>query len=296
MEAAGFKKASDMSNRKSKAPGANSAPGASGLCLSEHKLRLPKNQLVVATSVRSTAAVKTSTAMESATAMKAIAAVKTSTAMESATTMKAIPAAEAVAIFEATTEAASGEAARIAPEAIPRASIKAASVVAAAIKAATVVAMEPGAGTDKHAAYKVVWPVIAIRRAGIRIVAVVTVVAHWSRSKACAVHGTYSNAHGKLCPRVSCGKEQNPQQCSVFEISHVLASYPAWKSYSKPKWAGTLPGNLAWGSDLHTVKPGSGGRVARGFGCRISRDARGHYIGLRATCRRGCGRRGLRLR
>jgi hypothetical protein len=266
-EEAACRKTQGNREQESKAPGANPAPEALGSCLSEsfaaqdkRKLRLPENQLVVSTAVGSTAAVKTSTAMKAA----AIAAVKTSAASvkaaasiaaETATICEA--ATETVLTGEPATEAASVEAASTAPEpisgpAIKAASVEAAAIIAASIEAATVVAVKPGAGADKHAAYKVVRPVIAIGRAGIRVVAIITVGAHRRRSKACGVHRTYSNAHGNLCPRVSCGKEQNAQQCSIFEVSHILASYPARKPCSTPKRAGTLPGNLAWGSGLHS--------------------------------------------
>src|SRR6266850_2459138 len=63
-------------------------------------------------------------------------------------------------------------------------SVEAVTVVAAAIKSATVEAMpieavEPGTGADEDAACEVVRSVEAVRSAGVRIVAVVTVSADW---------------------------------------------------------------------------------------------------------------------
>ena len=147
-------------------------------------------------------------------------AVESSPAMESSA---AVETASAVAVKAATrvaaTEAASDEAARgnasvtvSWPIAIAR------TVVAesrAAIKAAPVVAAIPGACANEHAAYKVARAVIAIRRTGIRIVAVVTVGAD-RRCSNTRVDGTYSNAYRNLCLRVSCGKKHNRQKCNIL--------------------------------------------------------------------------------
>jgi hypothetical protein len=57
-----------------------------------------------------------------------------------------------------------------------------ASVVAAAIIAAVAVASAPsipGARADEEAAGEPGWPVVAIGRAGVRVVAVVAIGAHW---------------------------------------------------------------------------------------------------------------------
>jgi hypothetical protein len=94
---------------------------------------------------------------------------------------------------------------------VPVAVITAATVEATAIVAAVV----PGAGADEDAADEVVRSVEAVRSAGVRIVAVVTISAGGRRPDR-AVHGTYSNAHGKLCMSVSRSEEQNPHECNIF--------------------------------------------------------------------------------
>src|SRR5580704_4537161 len=93
--------------------------------------------------------------------------------------------------------------------------VAATSVVAVAVvtastveAAAVVAAVVPGAGADEDATDEVVRPVVAVRSAGVRIVAVVTISAGGCRPDG-AIHGTYSDAHGKLCVGVSRGKKQN---------------------------------------------------------------------------------------
>jgi hypothetical protein len=85
-------------------------------------------------------------------------------------------------------------------------------VVATAIEAGSVEAVIPGPGADEHAPYKPVWPVVAIGCASIRIIAIVAVRAGRSRT----VNRTDAHAHRDLGVRGSCGKKQNPQQCSIF--------------------------------------------------------------------------------
>jgi hypothetical protein len=82
-------------------------------------------------------------------------------------------------------------------------------VTATTVEAAAIVtAVVPGAGADENAAGEVVRPVVAVWSTGVRIVAVITISAGrcWPDG---AVHGTYSDAHGKLCVGVSRGKKQN---------------------------------------------------------------------------------------
>lgn len=127
------------------------------------------------------------------------------------------------------------------------------AVPGAAIIAASVVTAIPGSGTNKHASNKVAGPVITVGCAGIRIVAVVTIRTDRRRPNT-GVHRAYSNAHSDLGACISCGKEQNPQQCNKFEITHDLPRFRTAK----------LPGNLTWGGSLHLIKPGIGRRVAMG--------------------------------
>jgi hypothetical protein len=82
-------------------------------------------------------------------------------------------------------------------------------VTAATVEAASIVAaVEPGAGADEDATGEVIRPVVAVRSAGVRIVAVVTVSAGWRRADG-TVHGTYSNAHPNLRVGTARGKNQN---------------------------------------------------------------------------------------
>src|SRR6267378_4267974 len=161
------------------------------------------------------AAAVASTAVEPATTTTTVEAVA---AMESAV----ITAARETAVVAATDEAV-GFTAPVAVTAVSIvaiASVEAVTVVAAAIISATVEAMpieamEPGAGADEDAAGEVIRSVKAVRSAGVRIVAVVTVRADWRRADG-AVHGTYSNGHANLCVVASRSKKQNSQQSSIF--------------------------------------------------------------------------------
>jgi hypothetical protein len=98
MGKAARRKARTNREQKSKAPSANPAPEALGSCLSKQKLRLPKNELVVAAASESTTAASESTtaASESTTAAaeSTTAAAKTATAA----TETATATAEAAAI------------------------------------------------------------------------------------------------------------------------------------------------------------------------------------------------------
>jgi hypothetical protein len=143
------------------------------------------------------------------------------------TTMEAVAAMESAVITAAmesaavtATDEAVGFTAPVAVTAVSRVaitSVEAATIVTAAIKSATVEAMpvEPGAGADEDAACEVVRSVEAVRSAGVRIVAVVTVGADWRRADG-TVHGTYSNAHPNLRVGTARGKKQNSQQSSIF--------------------------------------------------------------------------------
>ncbi len=89
--------------------------------------------------------------------------------------------------------------------------ITATPVVAASVKTAPIVAVIPGAGTDEEAINEVARAIVAIRGAGIRIIAVVTVGTDRSWPN-CSIHGTNSHSDRNLGLRAGCGKEQNAQQ------------------------------------------------------------------------------------
>jgi len=134
--------------------------------------------------------------------------VETASAMEPATTaVKAFATAEATAIAATVPTAAITITAVTIVAAV--AVISAAIVAAATVEAAAVIAaVIPGASADEDAAEEVVRAIVAVRSAGIRIVAVVTIGADWRWANG-AVHGAYSNAHPDLGVGTARGKEQN---------------------------------------------------------------------------------------
>jgi hypothetical protein len=105
----------------------------------------------------------------------------------------------AVVKAPASTKAASVKAASAETTSLEAASAETASVEVASEKAAT----EPRAGADKDATHKVVWTVVAVRRARIWGIPVVTVGANRSGSY---ITGTNSYANGNLSVRVTCCK------------------------------------------------------------------------------------------
>jgi hypothetical protein len=111
----------------------------------------------------------------------------------------------------------------------------AAVISATTVVAASVVALIPGANPNKHAINKVARPVIAIRRAGIRVILVITVWADRFRSPIGVVGivgvigvvgvivvgrviviGVCLAAIRNLRPRVCHAEKQDPTQCKVF--------------------------------------------------------------------------------
>jgi hypothetical protein len=147
------------------------------------------------------------------------AAVITAIAMVAATRVAAVVSVIPAAI--ATADEAMGVSASVAVSPASIVSIMAivaamSVVTATTVEAAAIVtAVVPRSGADEDAAGEVVRSVEAVWSAGVRIVAEVTISAGWRWSDG-AVHGTYSNAHGKLCVSVSRGKKQNTEQSNVF--------------------------------------------------------------------------------
>jgi len=161
----------------------------------------------------STAAVASTTVESAATA-----AVESITAVIAAARVAAVVSATDKAVGFATPVAVASVSIATAASVVSTvAIISAVAVVTAATveSAAIVAAVEPRAGADEDAADEVIRAVEAVGCAGVRIVAVVTISAGgcWPDR---AVHGTYSNAHGKLCLSVSRSKKQNSQQCNIF--------------------------------------------------------------------------------
>ena len=125
------------------------------------------------------------------------------TAVKSATAMEAVSATESASAGIAVITAAVPGVAVVAPSVIAttpvsvtRTAIITASVSVARtpVVAAPVVSVIPGTNPDKRAADKVIRPVVAIRRAVIRVVRVITVGALWRRSH-CGVSVSRANSH-----------------------------------------------------------------------------------------------------
>ena len=162
-------------------------------------------QLAMAAAVAATTVEPATAAVETIAAVKAaITAAETFPTAESAIT--------ATETFVAVVAAASVEAMAV---------IAATTVEAAAI----VAAVEPWAGADEDAADEVVRAIVAVGRAGVRIVAVVTVGA----DRRGAVNWAYADADANL--RVGAarrGEKQNSQQCTIFQVTHNVPLVPAW--------------------------------------------------------------------
>jgi len=102
------------------------------------------------------------------------------------------------------------------PVAVSRTAIIAVTIIAGSVEAATVVTVIPGASADEYSAHEVTGPVITIRGARIRIIAIIT-IRTYRRGTNARDHRTYANAHGNLCLSASCNsKKQNPEQSHIF--------------------------------------------------------------------------------
>jgi len=159
------------------------------------------------------AAVKPATAVTFATAMEAAATMGLSAAVEAVTTVELTAA---VKVTTATVAVAAVEVSA-AIAAIESASVSAATVIpstatvaisAAAVKAVSV-AVEPGSGADEDAAYEIIRPVEAVRRAGVGSIVVVAVSADW---RVVIGRAANSDAEGDaLGLRVRSGEETNSE-------------------------------------------------------------------------------------
>jgi hypothetical protein len=77
-----------------------------------------------------------------------------------------------------------------------------------------VVAVIPRTGTDKYAAYKIARSVEAVWRAGIWVVAVISIGTNGSSANG-SIYGAHTNADRDLSERIACGKKQSTQQCNI---------------------------------------------------------------------------------
>ena len=136
-----------------------------------------------------------------------------------ATTVKSATAAvETIAAMEAAVTAAETFMAVVSTVAVVAAMsiVTVAIISATTVEAATIVAaVEPRAGADEDAADEVVRSVVAVRCAGVRIVAVVTVGAGRRRADG-AVNWAYPDADANLRVGAARGKKQNSQQSNIL--------------------------------------------------------------------------------
>jgi len=162
--------------------------------------------------------------------MKAATAVGTATTVGAATTVecaRTVTAGAATAVDCARTVAAEAATAIAAPrtapigvpwaisvtrsEAVSPTVVTGAAIIAASASViAAPVAAKPWPSTNKHSTYKVVRPVVAVRRAGIRVIAVVSISAN-GRSAIRTIHRANSNTHPDLRLRVARTHQQNAQ-------------------------------------------------------------------------------------
>lgn len=109
----------------------------------------------------------TASAVETSATVEAASTMKASAAMEPASTVKAIAAVEPASIMKAFPAEATSK-------------VPAIIEVAATVKPRVAVeAVEPRARADKNAAGEVARAVITVRRARVRIISIVAVLAHW---------------------------------------------------------------------------------------------------------------------
>jgi hypothetical protein len=142
-------------------------------------------------------------------------------AVEGASTTAVEAAASAIVAAPAevasATEVSSATAVIPASAIVTSSAIVAPSVITASItvsvESASIVAMEPGTGTDEDAASEPIRPVVAVRRTGIRGIAVIAVRANWSHTVALVNRpaNTYANGNA-LCARERCAEHANKQQ------------------------------------------------------------------------------------
>jgi hypothetical protein len=167
-----------------------------------------------ATSMKAATTVGASAPTESAStvAVKAAAAVGATTAAETTADVAADPAPGVAAAWSASIRVpwaipVARPATVAAPVAVPGPPIIAATVIAATVEAATV---EPRPSADKHSTHKVVRPVVAIRRAVIGVISVVSI--RTNRCGAvCTVHRANRNAKPNLGLRVARAHQHNAQ-------------------------------------------------------------------------------------
>ena len=170
--------------------------------------------------------------------MTCAATVEAATTAHRASTMEAVPAVEVITSADFIAAPRSTAEPFVPMESVVNVTVMipttavipvATAIVTAAIIRAAVEAMEPRAGADEYSVHEVIRAPIAVRRAIIRLIIVISVIAN-RRSPIITVIPTIvgatvvrTHAHCGLCIRVASSKKQNAKQRSVLYISHFLS-------------------------------------------------------------------------
>src|SRR5690242_10693988 len=148
-------------------------------------------------------------AVEAASSMETAASMKTASAVKAAATMEstAIAPAETASAFKSASAVVS---AAVVPTPVAAAAIVTAVVASAVISIRTPVeAMEPWASADKDAIRKPIRPIVAIRRAGVGVIAIIAVSTN--RSRADVRRSDSHTDHHALRVRIRACEQANAQ-------------------------------------------------------------------------------------
>jgi len=145
----------------------------------------------VSAAVSSTTVMATAASVEIPAVVKAAITISETTVLEPSAPFKATIAISEAAVLES-----------LAP--FKPATVVSASIIAATVESGTPVEpMKPWARADEDAAYKIVWTVIAVRSASIRVISIVAIGAY--RSRAYIVRTDSHADNHSLCVRRSRG-------------------------------------------------------------------------------------------
>ena len=131
--------------------------------------------------------------------------------MEPSTAVEATIAAPEAAVIKAAAVEASASVKAASPIIETTSPVESAAIVTATIETRTPIeAMEPWAGANKDAIKKVVWTIVAVRRASIRVIPVIAVGAHRRRTVVARANPDADNH--SLCVRRSCRRQYENRQ------------------------------------------------------------------------------------
>jgi hypothetical protein len=149
-----------------------------------------------------------SATVESATAVESAIAVKTATAVKTSSATNNRRSAETMGDIATTSKTSRS----IAPArtAVPS---------AAPVSGIAPIPVIPRTRADKHTTYKPARTVVAVRRAGIRIIRVISVCTHW-RPGHVARPDSKAYPHSYLRLRIGKGQHKDCQQREIFQVPH----------------------------------------------------------------------------